>query len=337
MATLYLATDAGPVTIAQRAGEWRTELTLDAATSLCIAPDPGQPQRVFCGTTTRGAWRSDDAGLTWRHVFAGLPYRQITSLAVSTTERAGKFGVIYAGTEPSAVFRSGDGGETWQPCPGLTDLPSSREWSFPPRPDTHHVRWIQPDLHGGLFAAIEAGALIHSPDGGQTWQDRVPGGPYDTHQLAIHSNAPGRLWSAAGDGFFESADSGASWKKSEEGLRFRYCWAVAIDPADPETLVLSAAPGPRQAHTIEHAEFAMYRRTGNNAWEEVRAGLPESKSTRVPVVAANPAEPGVFYAAADNGVYRSADAGVTWPPLDVDWPENKRLRVHALAVVGMPL
>jgi photosystem II stability/assembly factor-like uncharacterized protein len=334
MTTLCLATDTGPVIVTQHDTRWRTERALDVSTTLCIAPDSEQPQRVLCGTTARGAWRSDDAGATWHRVFAGLPHEQITSLAVSTTERAGEFGVIYAGTEPSAVFRSEDGGETWRPCSELTDLPSSRDWSFPPRPETHHVRWIQPDPHGGLFVAIEAGALIHSPDGGQTWQDRVAGGPRDTHQLAIHPNAPGRLWSAAGDGFFESRDSGASWRKSEEGLRFRYCWSVAVDPADPETVVLSAAPGPRQAHTVERAEFAIYRRRGNAPWEEVRAGLPDPKSTRVPVLATNPAEPGMFYVAADDGLCRSADGGVTWQRLDVDWPQTRRVRVHALAVVA---
>src|SRR5260221_601021 len=79
-----------------------------------------------------------------------------------------RIGVIYAGTEPSAIFRSEDVGETWRECRGLIELPSAHEWSFPPRPETHHVRWIEPDPHtqGRLFAAIEAGALIRSPDAG---------------------------------------------------------------------------------------------------------------------------------------------------------------------------
>ena len=47
------------------------------------------------------------------------------------------------------------------------------QWPFPPRPSTHHVRWIEPDVNRKeyLFVAIEAGALIKSFDGGKTWID----------------------------------------------------------------------------------------------------------------------------------------------------------------------
>ena len=61
----------------------------------------------------------------------------------------------------------------------LNDLPSSKTWRFPPRPWTNHVRWIEPDATNPnyLFVAIEAGALVHSRDGGKTWIDRVKDGP----------------------------------------------------------------------------------------------------------------------------------------------------------------
>lgn len=75
----------------------------------------------------------------------------------------------------------------------LNDLPSSRSWSFPPRPWTHHIRRIEPDSNNPdyVFAAIEAGALVQSHDGGKTWIDRnEEQGPYDTHTLATHSKAP---------------------------------------------------------------------------------------------------------------------------------------------------
>jgi hypothetical protein len=57
---------------------------------------------------------------------------------------------------------------------GIKQLPSSKSWSFPPRPWTHHIRWIEPDANNPdyVFAAIEAGALVQSHDGGKTWIDR---------------------------------------------------------------------------------------------------------------------------------------------------------------------
>ena len=74
--------------------------------------------------------------------------------------------------------------------------------------DLGHVRWIELDVnvHDYVFVAIEAGALVQSRDGGRTWIDRVEQGPYDTHTLGTHQKAPKRLYSSAGDGYFESFD-----------------------------------------------------------------------------------------------------------------------------------
>lgn len=333
---LYLATDHGPRIVTRRSDRWWADSPLGGRAATCLAVDPERPERVVCDAG-KGVSLSEDAGRTWRRVLDGGAHGRITALAVGAAERAGGHGVIYVGTEPSAVLRSDDGGATWHRCEGLDELPSSSEWSFPPRPQTHHVRWIEPDPHraGRLFVAIEAGALVRSPDGGRTWRDRVPGGPYDTHRLITHPRAPGRLWSAAGDGFFESDDGGDSWRRSEEGLRFRYCWSVAVDPGDPRSVVLSAAPGARQAHTSEHAESALYRRTGDGPWQQVRDGLPAPRDTRAPVLATSPAEPGVFYAAADTGLYRSADRGGSWQRLEVDGSAPAAgARAHGLAAVG---
>ena len=325
MTTFYVATGDGLVVITRCSNKWRARRALSSGPASCIAADQLQPARAFCGMRQQGIWCTDDAGGQWRPVFQGIPCDQVTTVAVSGAQDANGLGAVYVGTEPSAIFRSDDGGETWRNCEGLSDLPSASKWSFPPRPHTHHVRWIATDPHapGKLYVAIEAGALISSPDGGATWNDRVPGGPYDTHELATHTQAPGRLWSAAGDGFFESKNAGSSWRKSENGLGFRYCWSVAIDAAEPETIILSASPGPQQAHRAKQAESGIYRRTGEGPWQEVRVGLPPREGTRVPVVRTNPAERGSFYAAAEGDLYRSSDAGATWERLDVEWPADR--------------
>jgi photosystem II stability/assembly factor-like uncharacterized protein len=247
------------------------------------------------------------------------------------------------GTEPSAIFRSADGGATWRDLATLRQLPSASTWSFPPRPYTHHVRWITPDplQPGCIYAAIEAGALLRSFDGGETWQDRKPDGPFDTHTLATHKLAPNRLYSAAGDGFMrpgigfvQSDNGGDSWYRPDEGLHHHYLWSVAVDPADPDILVISAAHGPQQAHNPASAESAIYRRSRNSPWQQVRAGLPAEKGVLTFVLTANPAEPGVFYAGSNKGIFRSADAGVSWEELPIHWPDNFQMgRVHALVVV----
>jgi hypothetical protein len=329
--------------ISQRDGKWTADLQLTGSAPQCVAVDPLRPEQVYCGTFDQGLWRSKDAGNSWEHVGEGISQNQMTSVAVSTTERAGNSGVVYAGSEPSMLFRSEDGGNTWRELAALRQLPSAPTWSFPPRPYTSHVRWITPDplVAGRIFVAIEAGALVRSLDGGQSWEDRKPGGPFDTHTLIMHPLAPDRLYSAAGDGFMrpgngfvESADGGETWFRPNAGFEYNYLWSVAADPANPTTLVVSAAPGPQEAHNPRQAESAIYRRTGNGQWQQVREGLPDARGMLASVLTAHGDEPGVFYAANNNGLFRSADAGLTWEALPIRWPDGTRIgRAHALVAV----
>jgi len=343
MAKLYIATDEAAAVVWQRDGEWVADLKITGSRPQCLAVDALRPQQVYCGTFDQGLWRSANAGATWERVGPGIEHQSVMAVAVSTTERAGGSGVVYAGTEPSALYRSEDGGSTWQDLAALRQVPSAPTWSFPPRPYTSHIRWITPDplVAGRVFAAVEAGALLRSLDGGQTWEDRKPTGPYDTHTLVMHRQAPNRLYSAAGDGvmqpgngFVQSDDGGQTWYRPDAGLQHHYLWSVAADPADPATLVISAARGPQQAHNPQSAESALYRRSGESEWQQVRDGFPEPRGLLTSVLATHEAEPGVFYAANNEGVFRSADAGANWAALPIRWPQGMRIgRAHALVVV----
>lgn len=273
----------------------------------CLAADPHISGRAWCGTQRAGVFRTDDAGESWRPV--GLEGRHLMSITASPAEPA----LVWAGTEPSAVFRSGDSDESWKPTGDLETLPSSSEWSFPPKPETHHVRWIAPHPRdpGRLWVAIEAGALISTSDGGRTWRDRVRGGPYDTHELAIHPDAPDGLRVAAGDGYFESDDGGMTWRSPEEGLDVGYLRSVAIDPGDPAVVVIAASSGPHSAYAAGQSDGRLYRRVGAGPWMRVRHGWPDPPSTIAPLLIAGSGA-GELWAADERGVHRSADGGMTW-------------------------
>ena len=209
MVSIVVVTRAA-LLIARRASTWVVDKHLGGRSPACVAVDPRDPTRVYCGSASAGLFRSYNSGRDWEAAGPGIEHGTITAVAVSHAQRAEGFGIVYAGTEPSAVFRSDTGGDSWVDLAGLRALPSADTWSFPPRPHTHHVRWIEADVSVAdrAFVAIEAGALVRTFDGGRTWRDRVRGGPYDTHTAMTHPLAPGRIYSAAGDGYFESTDAG---------------------------------------------------------------------------------------------------------------------------------
>ncbi|MFB6232728.1 MAG: WD40/YVTN/BNR-like repeat-containing protein [Haloarculaceae archaeon] len=333
MPTLYAALDdrvlvvEGATEGAER--EWASREALVGHRFECVGASPAAPDRVFAGTAGSGLQRSADGGRTWEAVgdFGG----RVTAVTVSPHDPE----TVWAGTEPSAVFRSVDGGGTWAEYEGLTDLPSADRWSFPPRPHTHHVRWVAVNPHDPthVYVAIEAGAFVRTVDGGRTWETHPEGGRRDNHTLATHHDAPCRVYAAAGDGYAESTDCGATWAYPQAGLDHRYVWGLAVDPADPDTVVVSAARGARRAHWPASARARVYRREGEGPWRVAMDGLPDPEGTVRAVLAAG--GPGEFYALTNRGLFRSADAARSWRALDVHWPADYESQVgRGLAVVG---
>ena len=326
---------------AREAQHWHVEEALSGEPLTCAAVDPHHPGRLYCGTE-RGMWRSDDAGRSWAPISWDQPVRHLTAIAAdraASTESRGKPGPaagVFAGTEPSRLYRSENGGQTWRELTALAALPSSGEWSFPPRPHTHHVRWIETDpvVPARVFVAIEAGALVRTLDGGATWEDRVPDGPFDTHTMATHPGAPDRLYCAAGDGYFESSDAGLTWRRDVRGLRHRYLVGITTDPGDPSTLLVSGSSGPRQAYNPKTAESFVYRKAADRAWVATQEGLPSARGTTVTHFAGG-GRPGVIYAANNRGVFRSDDAGSRWTALEIPWSARYEDQgVLVLLVIG---
>jgi photosystem II stability/assembly factor-like uncharacterized protein len=305
---------------------WKGHESLKGTNPQSVVFDPLNLDRAYCGTFGNGLWKTDDGGKTWSNIGKDVissPY--IMSVAVSSLNSRNKFNKVYAGTDPSALYISNDGGDSWERMEALNELPSSKSWSFPPKPWTHHIRWIEPDANNSdyVFVAIEAGALVQSHDGGKTWIDRVEQGPYDTHTLVTHPKAPKRLYSSAGDGYFESFDYGESWSRPVEGLRYQYIYGLAVDYDDPQIVIVSASMGPGMAYSTENAESFVYRRDEDGKkWKAISNGLPEPNGTTISVLASNPKVSGEFYAVNNRGVFCSADSGISWKRLDIQWPKK---------------
>jgi photosystem II stability/assembly factor-like uncharacterized protein len=322
MARLYAATGDGIARLSEAGGEWLVELFLAGSGAQCLAVDPADADTVYAGLREGGVWRSDGGGHGW--VDCALPEASVFSLAVSAAE-----GVVYAGTEPSRVFRSEDRGASWHELEALLELPSRPTWSFPPRPWTSHVRWIAPSPHeaGLLLVGIELGGLMRSTDGGRTWQDHRPGAQRDVHSLAWHPRVRGRAYEAAGGGAAFSEDAGESWQPADEGRDRDYTWSVAVDPTDPDLWYVSASTGPYAAHGRGEPQARIYRRRAGEPWRALAGGLPEPLPAMPYALVA--ADGRLFAGLADGQIWESVDRGDSWRACTVGGDSLTAL--HALA------
>ena len=282
----------------------RAQPVLEGVPVDCVAADS---DRVIVGTRGAGAFLSTDGGGRWERM--ELPERDVFSVAISRAD-----GTLYAGTEPSRLFALRDGAE-WKELEALQDIPSRERWSFPPRPWTHHVRWIAPDPHRPerLLVAIELGGVMLSEDGGESFSDHRPGAKRDAHTIIWHPLVEGRAYEAAGDGAAWSADGAHSWSALDAGREFGYCWALATDPDDPGCWYVSAAPGPRQAHSAERAHGRLYRWDADS-WRE----LPVPGQSMPYALAALPDE--LICGTAEGRLLRSRDRGESWQEVAVTAP-----------------
>lgn len=238
---------------------------------------------------------------------------------------------MYAGTEPSRLFRSDDGGASWRALDTLLDLPSRPTWSFPPRPWTSHVRWIAPSPHdaGLLLVGIELGGLMRSADGGETWQDHREGAQPDVHSLAWHPHARGRAYEAGGGGAAWSEDGGDTWHAADDGRDRHYTWSVASAPEDPELWYVSASTGPYAAHGGRDPQARIYRRSGRGSpWEPLR-GLPEPLPAMPYALVADDAR--LVAGLANGRIWESRDRGESWAEWALDVPLRRLVALAAAA------
>lgn len=194
----------------------------------------------------------------------------------------GSSSIVYAGTW-AGVFKSVDGGASWQPPlepPPFT--PASDIAIDPSRPDT-------------LYAVMGI-YLYKSTDGGAHWTAAGQGLP----PVNKVKTAPGGVvYAGTVQGVFRSTDGGATWQARNQGLPAgRNVRALEIDPSRPERLYAGLGHG------------GLYRTANGGSHWTAASGL--NRTSSVDDVAVSPASSKILYAATPSGVARSLDGGATW-------------------------
>src|ERR687892_530307 len=175
---------------------------------------PADPDRLYASQST--GWfgqiiqRSDDGGKTWEPVGNEFPYDGVpgTHQWYDGTQHPWEFArvwhlepslddpdTVYAGVEDAALFRSTDGGRTWEELSGLRGHETGEQWQPGAGGLCLHTVLIHPDDPARMVVAISAAGAFRSDDGGESWHEVSGNLPSDFgFPIAIHAHEPDTVY-----------------------------------------------------------------------------------------------------------------------------------------------
>jgi photosystem II stability/assembly factor-like uncharacterized protein len=298
-----------------------------------IAVAPSSPDVIYAGSgeglhrpdlsVGDGVYRSSDGGKTWKHT--GLSdAQQIPRLAVDPKNPNRVFAAVlghpYGPSEQRGVFRSLDGGQTWQrvlgqgPNVGASDVeidPQHPEIVYAALWEDRLAPWEDGNQYPG-----PGGGLYKSIDGGATWRKLEGGLPGGAVQLdvAIAPSRPSRLYvtlttgaqgeygSGKGNGLYRSEDAGATWTSvtTDERPLMKIgggdLMVPVVDPRDPDVVYVAST-------------VAMKSIDGGKTWTWLR-GAPGGDDYQNLWI--NPTDPSTILLVSDQGAVVTVNGGRTW-------------------------
>ncbi|MBW3625177.1 MAG: hypothetical protein KY468_17405 [Armatimonadetes bacterium] len=281
---------------------------------MALARSLSNPTVYYAAERGGQVYRSTDSARTWEAVGRIEGYTELSSLAIDPHDPA----QLWAGMEPSALFKSEDGGETWTEDPAIRQMAEDEEWSVPWSDAKGHVRVIalDPNDPRRIYLAIEVGGVVRSEDGGETWEN-VHGGIHDdVHAVAVNPKEPNVLYAATRHRFGRSEDYGRTWRQIDAFEGQGYSRPLAVNPENPLQVFTAAAttgPGGFSRPDVG-AECGIYRSNdGGLSWTHLTNGIPARFKPYVDAMDVNPSKPEhVALADSDGAVYESRDGGESW-------------------------
>jgi hypothetical protein len=284
--------------------------------------------------------RSNDQGRTWeRSDQLGLP--EDSGLTLERTwhlepGRASEPDTLWLGGAPGVLFRSDDGGKTWEPNRGLLEHPTRDRWNPGAGGMCCHSIQLDPEDAQRMFVGISAAGVFRSEDGGASWTPANKGtaadflpDPYPelgqcVHKLLLHPASPERLWQQNHCGVYRSDDRGDSWERLDgNGLPSDFGFALALDPADPDCAFVVPEEGADNRVT-SNGRLGVYRtRDAGSSWELAADGLPDPAWVAV-------LREGLAFD--ERGVYLGTQSGSVFALADGGWVEAARQLPPVLSV-----
>ena len=330
-----------------------------------VTGSPADPSRLYASQST--GWfgqliqRSDDGGATWQPMgnqfeYDGVPgthqwydgtphpweFARVWHLEPSLTDPD----TVYAGVEDAALFRSIDGGRTWQELPGLRTHDTAPSWQPGAGGMCLHTIILDPRDPARMFVAISAAGVFRTDDAGKTWRPvnrglRSGGIPdqdaevgHCVHNLAMHPARPDVLFMQKHWDVMRSDDAGESWQEISGNLPTDFGFPIDVHAHEPDTLYVVPIKSDSEHFPLD-GQLRVYRsRSGGNEWEPLTNGLPQRDCyvnvLRDAMAVDSLDSCGVYFGTTGGQVYASADAGDHWAPIVRDLPAVLSVEVQTL-------
>src|SRR6266511_1032991 len=279
------------------------------------------------------AHRSRDLGANWERAEGiGLPEENGLTWEKSWHVEPGHADepeTLFLGGTPGALFRSGDGGSTWEPVQSLLEHSTREKWNPGGGGLCCHSIQVDPGDPHRLYVAISAAGTFRSEDGGESWAPKNSGVAADffpddnfpevgqcVHKLLLHPARPKRLWQQNHCGVYRSDDRGETWERLEEnGLPSGFGLPIALHPTDPDVAYV-IPNGSGKNRVTPNERLGVYKTVdGGKSWELKANGLPEPAWALVlrEGMAYDQLEPsGVYLGSQSGSVFVSKDGGEEW-------------------------
>jgi hypothetical protein len=253
---------------------------------------------------------------------------------------------VYAGVEDAALFRSSNGGTSWQELASLRGHESGPDWQPGAGGLCLHTVVIDPSNQDRMFVAISAAGAFRTDDGGQTWKpinrglhsQYIPDPSAEVghcvHRIAAHPRNPDVLFMQKHWDVMRSDDGGDNWREISGNLPSDFGFPIAVHAHDPETIYVVPITSD-SLHYPPEGKLRVYRsRSGGDDWEALTKGLPQANCyvnvLRDAMAVDDHEQCGVYFGTTGGQVYASSDEGDSWTPIVRDLPPVLSVEVQTL-------